>query len=115
MTRINSGVPIKRIQAPAKNDKKKLQVRNRFEALRTDDEEFPLGDEYDDAGLPETTAKKQHQGRIQNQTHKHRTMSTRLNSRGDGNEVNLCPLEREDAWEYRRRRGVEVDATTSGH
>ena len=87
-------VPVKRIQAPAKNDKKKLQVRNRFEALRTDDEEFPLGDEYDDPGLSETIAKKQHQGRIQNQTHKHRTMSARLNSRGDGNEVNLCPLER---------------------
>ena len=87
-------VPVKRIQAPAKNDKKKLQVRNRFEALRTDDEEFPLGDEYDDPGLSETIAKKQHQGRIQSQTHKHRTMSARLNSRDDGNEVNLCPLER---------------------
>ena len=87
-------VPVKRIQAPAKNDKKKLQVRNRFEALRTDDEEFPLGDKYDDPGLSETIAKKQPQGRIQNQTHKHRKMSARLNSRGDGNEVNLCPLER---------------------
>ena len=87
-------VPVKRIQAPAKNDKKKLQVRNRFEALRTDDEEFPLGDEYDDPGLSETIAKKQHQGRIQNQTCKHRSATTKLNSRGDGNEVNLCPLER---------------------
>ena len=87
-------VSVKRIQAAAKNDKKQLQVRNRFEALRTDDEEFHLGDEYDDPGLSETIAKKQHQGRIQNQTHKHRTMSVRLNSRGDGNDVNLCPLER---------------------
>ena len=87
-------VPVKRIQAPAKNDKKKLQVRNRFEALRTDDEEIPLGDEYDDPCLSETIPKKQHQGRIQTRTHKHRTMSARLNSRGDGNEVNLCPFER---------------------
>ena len=31
-----------------KNVKKKLQVRNRFEVLRTDDEELPISDEYDD-------------------------------------------------------------------
>ena len=87
-------VPVKRIQALAENDKKKLQVRNRFEALRTDDEEFPLSDEYDDPGLSETIAKKQRQGGIQNPTHKHRTMSARSSLSGDGNEVNLCPLER---------------------
>ena len=87
-------VPVKRTQALTKNDKKKLQVRNRFEVLRTDDEEFPPGDEHDDPGLPETIAKKQRQGGIQNQTHKHRTMSARFNLRGDGNEVDLCPLER---------------------
>ena len=87
-------VPVKRIQALAENDKKKLQVRNRFEALRTDDEEFLLSDEYDDPGLSETIAKKQRQGGIQNPTHKHRTMSARSSLSGDGNEVNLCPLER---------------------
>ena len=31
-------VPVKRIRTPAKNSKKKLQVRNRFEVLRADDE-----------------------------------------------------------------------------
>ena len=95
MTRINSGeCQLKRIQAPTKNDKKKLEVRNRFEVLRTDDEELPLSDEYDDPGLPEEIARKQHQGRMQNQAHKRRTVSARPSTRGDGNEVNLCPLER---------------------
>ena len=87
-------VPVRWIQPPTKNNKKKLQARNRFEALITDDEEFPLSDEYDDPGSPEAIAKKQHQGRMQNQTHKRRTVPARLNARGDGNEVNLCPLER---------------------
>ena len=71
-------VPVKWIQTPAKNSKKKLQVRNRFEVLRIDDEEFSLSDEHDDPGSPEVIAKKQHQGRIQNQTHKRRTVSARL-------------------------------------
>ena len=87
-------VPVKWIQVPTKNNKNKLQVRSRFEVLRTDDEEFPLSDEYDDPGLPEAIAKKQHQGGMQNQTRKRRTATTRLNARGDRNEVNLCPLER---------------------
>ena len=69
-------------------------MRSRFEVLRTDDEEFPLSDEYDDPGLPEAIAKKQHQGGVQNQTYKHRSETTRINTRDDGNEVNLCPLER---------------------
>ena len=34
-------VPVKWIQVHTKNNKKKLQVRSRFEVLRTDDEEFP--------------------------------------------------------------------------
>ena len=87
-------VPVKWIQVPTKNNKKKWQVRSRFEVLRTDDEEFSLSDEYDDPGLPEAIAKKQHQGGMQNQTRKHRTATTRLNARRHGNEINLCPLQR---------------------
>ena len=69
-------------------------MRSRFEVLRADDEESPLSDEYDDPDLPEAMAKKQHQGGTQNQTCKRRSATTRLNARGDGNEANLCPLER---------------------
>ena len=87
-------VPVKWIQTRAKNNKKKLQVRSRFEALRTDDEEFPITDEYDDPGLPGTVAKKQHQGGMQKQTCKHRSATTRINARDEGREVDLCPLER---------------------
>ena len=86
-------VPVKWIQTRTNNNKKKLQVRNRFEALRTDDEEFPIIDEYDDPGLPEAVAKKQHQGGMQRQTCKHRSATTRINARDEGNETDLCPLE----------------------
>ena len=87
-------VPVKWIQAHTKNNKKKLQVRNRFEALRTDDEEFPITDEHDDPGLPEAVAKKRHQGGMKGQTCKHRSATTKLNARDEGNETDLCPLER---------------------
>ena len=62
--------------------------------MRTDDEDFPITDEYDDPGLPGTTAKKRHQGGMQNQTYKHRSETTRNNTRDEGSEVDLCPLER---------------------
>ena len=87
-------VPVTWIQAHTKNNKKKLQVRSRFEALRTDDEEFPIIDECDDPGLPEAVAKKQHQGGMENQTCKHRSAKTKLDARDEGNEAGLCPLER---------------------
>ena len=87
-------VPVKWIQVHTKKDKQEVQARNRFEVLRTDDEEFPVIDEYDDPGLPEAIAKKQHRGGMQDQTCKSRSATTRLNARGEGNEVNLCPLER---------------------
>ena len=86
-------VPVKWIQAHTKN-KKKLQVRSRFAALRTVDEEFPLSDEYDDPGLPEAVAKKQHQGGMQRQPWKRRSATTRLIARDEGNETDVCPLER---------------------
>ena len=53
-----------------------------------------ITDEYDDLGLPGTAAKKQHQGGMQNQTYKHRSATTRINTRDEGSEVDLCPLER---------------------
>ena len=87
-------VPVKWIQVHTKSNKKKVQVRNRFEVLRTDDEEFTPIDEYDDPGLPEAIAQSQDQGGMQNQTCKHRLATTRLSARGEGKGVNLCPLER---------------------
>ena len=87
-------VPAKWIQTRTNNKKTKLQVRSRFEALRTDDEDFPITDEYDDPGLSGTTAKKRHQGGMQNQTYKHRSETTRINTRDEGSEVDLYPLER---------------------
>ena len=87
-------VPVKWIQTRTNNNKKKLQVRSRFEALRTEDEDFPITDEYDNPGLSGTIAKKRHQGGMQNQTYKHRSETTRINTRDEGSEVDLCPLER---------------------
>ena len=84
-------VPVKWIQAHTKNNKKKLQVRSRFEALRTDDEEFPIIDEYDDPGLPEAVAKKQHQGGMQSQTCKHRSATTKLNARDEEKRDRFVP------------------------
>ena len=77
-------VPVRWIQAPTKSSKKKLQVRNRFEALRTDDEEFLVIDERDDPGSSEVITNKQHQGNMQNQARRHRTVPMRLHARGDG-------------------------------
>ena len=59
-------VPVKWIQAPIKGSKKKSQVRNRFEVLKTDDEEFPVIDEHDDPESSEVITNKQHQGKMQN-------------------------------------------------
>ena len=81
-------VPVKWIQTRT-NNKKKLQVRSRFEALRTDGEDFPITDEYDDPGLSGTTAKKRHQGGMQNQTYKHRSETKRINTRDEGSEGDL--------------------------
>ena len=74
--------------------RKNLQVRSRFEALRTDDEEFPITDEHDDPGLPEAVAKKRHQGGRKSQTCKYRSATTKPNARDKGNKTDLCPLER---------------------
>ena len=84
-------VPVKWVRAHTKNNKKKLQVRSRFEALRTDDEEFSITDEHDDPGLPEAVAKKRHQGGMKSQTCKYRSAMTKLNARDEGNETDLCP------------------------
>ena len=81
-------------QALTKNDKKKLQVRNRFEVLRTDDEEFPPGDEHDDQACQKRSQRSSVKVEYKTKHIKHRTMSARFNLRGDGNEVDLCPLER---------------------
>ena len=70
-----------------------MQVRNRFEALQTDAEEILTNDETVDPIWPEAITKKQDQNR-RNQTHKRRVVSSKLNTRGNGKETSLCPLER---------------------
>ena len=84
-------VPVKWVRAHTKNNKKKLQVRSRIEALRTDDKEFSITDEHNDPGLPEAVAKK---GGMKSQTCKYRSAMTKLNARDEGIETDLCPLER---------------------
>ena len=85
-------VPVKWIQAPIKGSKKKSQVRNRFEVLKTDDEEFPVIDEHDDPESSEVITNKQHQGKMQTQVRRHRAVG--LRERNDENKIELCPLER---------------------
>ena len=62
-------VSVKWVQLPLKGNKKKVQVRNRFEALQTDAEEILTNDETVDPIWPESITKKQDQNR-RNQTHK---------------------------------------------
>ena len=73
-------------QPPIKGNKKKVQVRNRFEALQTDAEEILTNDETVDPIWPEAITKKQDQNR-RNQTHKRRVVSSKLNTRGNGKEL----------------------------
>ena len=85
MTHNNSGkYPSGGYKRQPRAARKKLQVRNRFEALRTDDEEFLVIDERDDPGSSEVITNKQHQGNMQNQARRHRTVPMRLHARGDG-------------------------------
>ena len=98
-TRMNSdpsqqwNVSVKWVQPPIKGNKKKVQVRNRFEALQTDAEEILTNDETVDPIWPEAITKKQDQNR-RKQTHKRRVVSSKLNTRGNGKETSLCPLEK---------------------
>ena len=85
-------VPVKWIQAPIKGSKKKSQVRNRFEVLKTDDEEFPVLDEHGDPESSEAITNKQHQGKMQTQVRRHRAVG--LRERNDENKIELCPLEK---------------------
>ena len=62
--------------------------------MRTDDEEFLVIDEHDDPESSEVITNKQHQGKMQNQARRHRTVPVRLHARDDGNKIDLCPLER---------------------
>ena len=50
---------VKLVQPPIKGNKKKVQVRNRFEALQTDAEEILTNDETVDPIWPEAITKKQ--------------------------------------------------------
>ena len=82
-------VPVRWIQAPTKNSKKKLQVRNRFEALRTDDEEFLVIGEDDDPELSKAITSKR--GNMHSRARQHRTVPLRLNASGAGSKIDLCP------------------------
>ena len=86
-------VSVKWDQPPIKGNKKKVQVRNRFQALQTDVEEILTNDETVDPIWPEAITMKQDQNR-RNQTHKRRVVSSKLNTRGNGKETSLCPLGR---------------------
>ena len=73
-TRTNSdpsqqwNVSVKWVQSPIKGNKKKVQVRNRFEALQTDAEEILTNDETVDRIWPEASTKKQEQKASDTQT-----------------------------------------------
>ena len=70
-------VSVKWVQPPIKGNKKKVQVRNRFEALQTDAEEILINDETVDPIWPDAITKKQDQNR-RNQTHKYHQHSTHV-------------------------------------
>ena len=93
--RVNSGMcPVKWVQPPIKGNKKKVKVRNQFEALQTDAEEILTNDETVDPIWPEAITKKQDQNR-RNQTHKRTSSVIKKSTHVEtGKKTSLCPLER---------------------